>query len=92
MNPQTGELFSKEEIEKRYGNIPKVDFADMVKDQGLVEVKRDLTEREILDKQILLYAPCACGSGKKFKFCCHKTGAGKEPEGKSLQPTTDKVL
>jgi len=37
----------------------------------LVAVKRDLTAVEIANKQINLYSPCACGSGKKFKFCCH---------------------
>ncbi len=37
-----------------------------------VEVKRDLTELEKLTKQIKLYSPCGCGSGKKFKFCCFK--------------------
>ncbi len=35
-----------------------------------VPVKRDLTFSEMLKKQIDLYAPCGCGSGKKFKFCC----------------------
>jgi uncharacterized protein YchJ len=37
-----------------------------------VEVKRDLRKMEISNRQILLYAPCGCGSGKKFKFCCHR--------------------
>jgi len=37
-----------------------------------VQVKRDLTMKERADMQIRLYAPCGCGSGKKFKFCCHK--------------------
>lgn len=37
-----------------------------------VEVKRDLTVKEKADMRIRLYAPCGCGSGKKFKFCCHK--------------------
>lgn len=36
-----------------------------------VEVKRDLTLKEKSDMRIRLYAPCGCGSGKKFKFCCH---------------------
>jgi hypothetical protein len=36
-----------------------------------VPVKRDLSTREKCDAQIRLYAPCGCGSGKKFKFCCH---------------------
>jgi uncharacterized protein YchJ len=40
--------------------------------KGYVEVKRDLTKLEAANMQIKLYSPCGCGSGKKFKFCCHK--------------------
>lgn len=76
MNPQTGEMFSAKEIEEYQKQLENdVDGkleglkADM---ENLQPVKRDLTEREIADKQILLYSPCACGSGKKFKFCCFK--------------------
>lgn len=35
-----------------------------------IEVKRDLSRIEKAQAQIQLYAPCGCGSGKKFKFCC----------------------
>lgn len=38
--------------------------------QHFVRVERDLTQLEAMNAQIQLYAPCACGSGKKFKFCC----------------------
>jgi hypothetical protein len=38
--------------------------------RGLVPVRRDLTNREQMEQQIRLYSPCACSSGKKFKFCC----------------------
>lgn len=38
----------------------------------LKEVQRDLTQREIRVERINKYAPCGCGSGKKFKFCCWK--------------------
>jgi uncharacterized protein YecA (UPF0149 family) len=38
----------------------------------LEPVKRPLTVKEKADRQIKLYSPCACGSGKKFKFCCKK--------------------
>jgi uncharacterized protein YchJ len=40
--------------------------------QHFVEVKRDLSALEKANAQIKLYAPCACGSGKKFKFCCKR--------------------
>jgi hypothetical protein len=39
---------------------------------GWIEVKRHLTIRESIGRQINKYAPCACGSGKKFKFCHYK--------------------
>lgn len=37
-----------------------------------VPLQRDLTVKERIDAQIALYAECACGSGKKFKFCCKR--------------------
>jgi len=37
-----------------------------------VPVSRELTAKEKADAQIRKYALCACGSGKKFKFCCYK--------------------
>lgn len=40
--------------------------------KNYVEVKRDLSESEKFHMQIKMYSPCACGSGKKFKFCCYK--------------------
>lgn len=39
---------------------------------GHVEVKRPLTVREQKRMKIDPYAPCGCGSGKKFKFCCKR--------------------
>jgi len=35
-----------------------------------IPVRRKLSIKEKADMQIKLYSPCACGSGKKFKFCC----------------------
>jgi uncharacterized protein YchJ len=42
------------------------------KKMGYIPVTRDLTARETMEKQIQLYSPCVCGSGKKFKFCCKR--------------------
>jgi uncharacterized protein YchJ len=39
--------------------------------QHFIEVERDLTRLEVAAAQIKLYSTCVCGSGKKFKFCCH---------------------
>ena len=56
MDPNSGKLFDMDEAE--------------AKKRGFVPVRRDLTVKEKYDMQIRLYSPCACGSGKKFKFCC----------------------
>lgn len=40
--------------------------------RGWVEIKRDLTEIDHAGRQLKLYAPCTCGSGKKFKWCCYE--------------------
>jgi uncharacterized protein YchJ len=37
-----------------------------------VQVNRPITTRELHRMKINKYAPCGCGSGKKFKFCCYK--------------------
>jgi uncharacterized protein YchJ len=61
MHTETGEIRSWEEIEA----LAAIERAKYV------QVQRDLTKIEELEKQIALYSPCGCGSGKKFKFCCH---------------------
>lgn len=66
MNIETGEIITHSELKElllKEGAVLAPKF---------VEVKRDLSKYEELDKAIRLYAPCGCGSGKKFKFCCHK--------------------
>lgn len=62
MNTYTGELKSLSEVEV----LPKEERSKYV------EIQRDLTTKEIYTKQIKLYSPCGCNSGKKFKFCCYK--------------------
>lgn len=63
MDPNSGELF----------NLGTGKNAEkLAKAFGLIPVKRELTAKEKMEMQIQLYQPCACGSGKKFKFCCKK--------------------
>lgn len=50
------------------------------KKRGLILVRRDLTMKERSEMQIRLYRPCACGSGRKLKFCCYRPGVGKKDE------------
>jgi uncharacterized protein YchJ len=62
-------------MDARTGRI--VDYSELNKlcepeRNHFVEVKRDLTKLESANKQIKMYSPCGCGSGKKLKFCCHK--------------------
>lgn len=52
------------------GRLQYVKDAAEARSRGLIPVQRDLTEIERSEMQIRLYSPCACGSGKKFKFCC----------------------
>lgn len=40
-----------------------------------IPVRRDLTKVEEARRSIGKYAPCGCGSGKKFKFCCFQKPA-----------------
>lgn len=63
MNTDTGQLVPFETITEEMKN-------------SFIPVSRDLTRIEELEMQIKLYAPCVCGSGKKFKFCC-KTESSK---------------
>ncbi len=65
MNKETGELKTMKEM-------VELPAEEKVK---YVQVNRDLTLKEKLDMQIRLYAPCGCGSGKKFKFCCKEKKA-----------------
>jgi len=74
MDPNSGEL------------VQVVDEFEAL-EKGLVPVRRLLTPKEICDKQIQLYSPCACGSGKKFKFCCF--GKNKKEEPQLLLEVTD---
>ena len=60
MNTETGKIVPL----KVFDDMPPAEQARHVR------VRRDLTAKEKYDAQIKLYSPCACGSGKKFKFCC----------------------
>lgn len=62
MNTITGEVISHDAMQK----LPPG------KRKDYVPIVRDLTHTEKSRKQIELYSPCGCGSGKKFKFCCHR--------------------
>jgi len=60
-------------MDTRTGMILPIESIPDGQKKHFVEVKRDLTAIEKLESQIKLYSPCACGSGKKFKFCCKLT-------------------
>jgi hypothetical protein len=59
-------------MDPRTGELHQVADEAEAKRRGLIPVRRGLTHREKMEQQIRLYSPCACGSGKKFKFCCKK--------------------
>lgn len=62
MDTRTGRLIELEQLRK----LAEPEL------QHYIEVKRDLSKKELCEMQIRLYAPCGCGSGKKFKFCCYQ--------------------
>lgn len=62
MNTSNGFLIGQEELEK----LPPPE------QKKYIPIYRDLSLKELAGRQIALYSPCACGSGKKFKFCHYK--------------------
>lgn len=62
----------RNDMDTRTGMILPEDHVPEGQKKHFVAVKRDLSKREQFRAQIRLYAPCGCGSGKKFKFCCYK--------------------
>ena len=62
MNVETGKIVDASEI------------LEMIPEEKAKyrEVLRDLTALEEAQRQIQMYSPCGCGSGKKFKFCCYQ--------------------
>lgn len=59
-------------MDTRTGMILDEDKIPSEQLKHFVPVERDLTVKERFYAQIQLYAPCGCGSGKKFKFCCYR--------------------
>jgi len=66
MDTQTGQIYTAEEVNALFKDIPKI------MQKNIVPIIRDLTKLEETTMQLRKYAPCGCGSGKKFKFCCYK--------------------
>lgn len=62
MDTRTGEIVDASEV---FG-------MDEAERAHFIPVIRDLSLIEKAQRQITLYEPCGCGSGKKFKFCCFK--------------------
>jgi uncharacterized protein YchJ len=62
MEIHTGKIVSMEEVKR----------LQVEEQANYITVERNMSEVEKLSMQIELYSPCACGSGRKFKFCCHK--------------------
>jgi len=87
MDTRTGEIMSLAEVDKLPPDERK----------HFLPVSRDTTTHERFYKQIMLYNPCGCGSGKKFKFCCKGKTSIYVPDpskptteaGKEVGPRTD---
>lgn len=61
-------------MDNRTGMILPEEHIPEVQKENFTRIKRDLSALEKAEAQIRLYSECGCGSGKKFKFCCHKSG------------------
>ena len=59
-------------MDTRTGMILEERLIPLGQKKHFIPVARDTTIKERNEAQIRLYSPCACGSGKKFKFCCFK--------------------
>lgn len=53
------------------GRLHKIESDAEARLRGLVRVERELSDEEKASGKIGFNAPCACGSGKKFKRCCY---------------------
>lgn len=62
MNIETGELRSENEVRQ----LP------LKEQRKYVPVIRELTRHEEARRKLAMYSLCGCGSGMKFKFCCHR--------------------
>ena len=72
MDPGTGKIYEVvDALDPKTRKRNQV-TADEARERGYVAVTRDLSAKEAMVMQIRLYSPCACGSGKKFKFCCKR--------------------
>lgn len=61
MCPSTGTLGTMEELQELFPHREKDYFVPV----------RTMTKRQDLTGKVEMYEPCPCGSGNKFKFCCH---------------------
>ena len=59
MDINTGQIKPEDELSKE----EKGDY---------IPFDRKLTPKEQANLKVDKYSPCACGSGKKFKFCCYR--------------------
>lgn len=61
MHDNTGTIGSMEQLRKMFPTEPLDSFRPIAA----------LTKRQEVTHQTLAYEECPCGSGNKFKFCCH---------------------
>lgn len=63
MNCTTGEIVNEDQICKIFPDVVPSTYKQVYA----------LTQRQSITRQTLAYEACPCGSGKKFKFCCHQS-------------------
>jgi len=66
----------QEELEKMGEGLTEEDIIKAIEEFNK-EIEEDLGEKIILNKKPKRNDPCPCGSGKKYKNCCGKSGPKK---------------
>ena len=70
--------FKQESAEEEVARIAEQLAAEKkIKEETLVFNHSDGTKEEVREKKIARNDPCPCGSGKKYKQCCGKSGPKK---------------
>jgi len=65
MDTSRGIIAPLEDFKAEFPEMPEPEFVKRFRPVATV------TPRQAITSQVLAYDPCPCGSGNKFKFCCH---------------------
>jgi preprotein translocase subunit SecA len=67
----------EEKLKKMLQELEAEAMSDIKLEHESVLEPKEKEEKPVLKKKIPRNAPCPCGSGKKYKYCCGKSGPKK---------------